>query len=299
VTDDGNPCTDDLCRGGVPTHPATASGTSCGGAQACDGRGHCVNVDCLNRSKDGSETDIDCGGATCPPCATGQSCMSFDDCESHVCAGGICQASECGDQVQNGGETDIDCGGGACPGCMDGAMCMVPSDCVSQLCEASTCVSSCADGRVDGTETDLDCGGVCAACIVGKACNAGSDCTTGQCNAMTCALLNGCDPATAEDHTGQATLSVNFAGAGTAYTPKCFKVSAGTQVTFTGQFNAHPLVGGVVVGAVATPDNTSPFMPMTTTGTTKTFVLSTPGPYGFYCDTHYLADMVGAAFVVP
>jgi plastocyanin len=93
---------------------------------------------------------------------------------------------------------------------------------------------------------------------------------------------------------------------GKIYTPKCFVVKAGTSVTFTGSdFLGHPLAGGVIdtsgINNIAFPDQTSPFMPVTSTGTTKTFVLSDPGGYGFYCTNHYDTDpgMFGAAFVVP
>jgi hypothetical protein len=45
----------------------------------------------------------------------------------------------------------------------------------------------CEDGKLDGDETDVDCGGVgCAACAVGKICQIGVDCTSGVCIAGVC-----------------------------------------------------------------------------------------------------------------
>jgi hypothetical protein len=40
---------------------------------------------CGNTAKDGSETDIDCGGAACPKCASTKSCLVNADCVSGVC----------------------------------------------------------------------------------------------------------------------------------------------------------------------------------------------------------------------
>jgi hypothetical protein len=57
---------------------------------------------CRDRTKNGSETDVDCGGRTCPRCAVGKKCKSRNDCESALCSGGRCQActespETCGD----------------------------------------------------------------------------------------------------------------------------------------------------------------------------------------------------------
>jgi hypothetical protein len=60
-----------------------------------------VNIDtCTDHIKDGSETDVDCGGSDpCPRCDTGQSCLSASDCESNFpCNGDICSCFS-GDQI--------------------------------------------------------------------------------------------------------------------------------------------------------------------------------------------------------
>ncbi|MFO0761499.1 MAG: hypothetical protein U0359_33780 [Byssovorax sp.] len=42
VQDDGNDCTDDLCNGGSPSHPAKAAGADCAqGGTVCNGAGSC------------------------------------------------------------------------------------------------------------------------------------------------------------------------------------------------------------------------------------------------------------------
>jgi hypothetical protein len=89
--------------------------------------------------KDGSETDVDCGGGACPPCATGKACRGQGDCQSAVCGMGICQAPTCTDGVKNGAETDTDCGGGTCPACAAGKQCKANTDCVSVMCNGGVC----------------------------------------------------------------------------------------------------------------------------------------------------------------
>lgn len=60
------------------------------------------------------------------------------------------------------------------------------------------------------------------------------------------ASVNGCDPSTAEDHTGENPMMLMFGGAeGLEYTPRCAKIKAGSGVMFMGDLAAHPLAGGV------------------------------------------------------
>jgi len=114
---------------------------------------------------------------------------------------------------------------------------------------------------------------------------------------------NSCTREAATDLTGQAAVTIEFGDAAHAfaYAPPCFRVSPGTQVTFSGPFAIHPLVGGVVSDTtnVAQPDPTSPFQPPTTTGASKTFTLTDAGVFPFYCNVHSSIGMKGAAFVGP
>ena len=48
---------------------------------------------CKNGVKDGDETDVDCGGATCSPCANGKGCLARRDCASLVCSGTTCNGN--------------------------------------------------------------------------------------------------------------------------------------------------------------------------------------------------------------
>jgi hypothetical protein len=47
---------------------------------------------CLNGVKDGNESDVDCGGGTCPRCADAQTCSGDNDCRSGTCPNGTCVA---------------------------------------------------------------------------------------------------------------------------------------------------------------------------------------------------------------
>jgi hypothetical protein len=54
--------------------------------------GTCVVAHCLNQLLDANETDVDCGGPDCAPCATGKSCVAHTDCVSGICQMGHCAA---------------------------------------------------------------------------------------------------------------------------------------------------------------------------------------------------------------
>src|SRR3989338_1088790 len=146
---------------------------------------------CSNQEKDGRESDVDCGGADCPKCGTGQACTNNIDCFSDMCApNGKCAAAPtCTDKVKNGTETDTDCGGGNCTACVDGKACKGNDDCQMKMCANSICgtVPTCTDGKQNNLETDLDCGGpACPKCADLKACAASSDCQSGVCTSGVC-----------------------------------------------------------------------------------------------------------------
>jgi plastocyanin len=319
---DGLACTADACADGKPQNPPLAVGSACDqdGGNVCDASGacvecvknddcsagvcsggHCVSPGCLDKTKNGSETDVDCGGPECAPCALGKACDQGSDCASAICTGNVCKAPSCTDEIKNGSETDVDCGGDCPTGCAVGKACLIGPDCATGICTGNVCkTSSCTDGVQNGNETDKDCGGSCAPCLVGRACAVDGDCTTGWCREKSCTLLNACDSVTAVDWTGKAAATGYFGGSDGAYVPACFKVSVGTEVTFVGNYKPHPHVGGIVYQGNAIPDPTSPFYPAVETGSTYTWKLTKPGAYPFYCVLHYQkAGYYGTAYVVP
>jgi hypothetical protein len=135
------PCGQSVCGGACTSllddpHNCGACGTVCSSGVCINGQ--CV-ASCTDGIQDGHETDVDCGGPDCMPCADGKHCLVNSDCLSHVCIGGVCAAPTCSDGVKNGLETDIDCGGPVCPKCGLGKQCLVGSDCVSGICTNGVC----------------------------------------------------------------------------------------------------------------------------------------------------------------
>jgi hypothetical protein len=153
---------------------------------------------CSDAITNQDETDVDCGGTICDECQSGESCLVATDCASGVCTANVCIGT-CFDAEQNQDETDIDCGGSICTArCQPTQGCTVTSDCdlthpFSVACIAGECTQHCADGQIDGSETDIDCGGACAT-IEGITCGAGSNClVNGDCQSNVCTAGN-CQP---------------------------------------------------------------------------------------------------------
>ena len=95
-----------------------AAGGSCTSSFA-EGARTCVAAPtCTDTVTNGAETDVDCGGGTCPRCVAGQACSIATDCSAtDRCVSGevsgTCTAPTCDDGVQNGAESAADCG--KCP----------------------------------------------------------------------------------------------------------------------------------------------------------------------------------------
>lgn len=67
---------------------------------------------CANALKDQDETDVDCGGSICDPCAQFKFCNVDSDCESDWCKGSVkCINPTCDDGEKNQDESNVDCGG--------------------------------------------------------------------------------------------------------------------------------------------------------------------------------------------
>ena len=154
-------------------------------------------VACSDGVKSGDETDVDCGGPQCRPCAAGKECLDPGDCASGVCTGGVCAAAscpglfaECDADLRTVCETSLqtvtDCG--AC-----GAAC-TPANAVGS-CPGGTCrVGSCTAGWGDcdgspanGCERSLFDVSSCGAC--GRACalpQATAACPAGSCIVASC-----------------------------------------------------------------------------------------------------------------
>ncbi len=98
-TKHGKKCKKGVCQ-------AQENGTGCSGG-TCQG-GSCVapraSPTCSDGVKNGSESDVDCGGS-CPRCANDKLCTTRTDCVGGLCAGGRCQAcavdDDCGEDADS------------------------------------------------------------------------------------------------------------------------------------------------------------------------------------------------------
>lgn len=107
--DDGNDCTMDSCSGGQSQHAPLSVGASCStdDGHVCDGAGACVECNgasdcesaicvqstcatptCDDGVKNGTESDVDCGGACPSKCENGQGCLKDSDCKGGYCSPG-------------------------------------------------------------------------------------------------------------------------------------------------------------------------------------------------------------------
>ncbi len=194
--------------------PPCSNGEQCisnGDCQSdvCKG-GTCIATSGNDGTKNGDETDIDCGGdpAGAARCADGKTCLADGDCEHTFCKAGICATPTHDDGVKNAGETDVDCGGttGA-PACNDLLACGVAADCKSQVCTGAVCQVPTHDDKVkNGDETGVDCGGPTAnKCDVGGGCddaNGARDCTSLVCKGSVCQAPSHDDKVKNGDETG-------------------------------------------------------------------------------------------------
>jgi hypothetical protein len=198
---------DGVTNDGASSGVGASSGTSSGAGNACRSGADCPSGICAagactapsptDGKKNGTETDVDCGGTAPRKCDVGGGCAAGADCTSGVCAALKCAAPSSTDKVKNGAETDVDCGGAGNPACDDGLRCAAGSDCASLICGPD---NKCAaprtdDGVKNGTETDVDCGGVPEnpRCAAGKSCVDHDDCASDGCGFdKKCAVARSC-----------------------------------------------------------------------------------------------------------
>ena len=154
-----------LAPGGKPGPQATSplQGTLAQGSPLVPPSATIDSLKCMDKIKNGTETDIDCGGSCLPvwKCANGKGCSVGGDCASGVCKSGTCQNPTCTDGVKNGTEVDVDCRGSCPAGCAINQACGTNTDCQSAHCKngvCSTCVAEVSAGgnhtcarKVDGT----------------------------------------------------------------------------------------------------------------------------------------------------
>src|SRR6185503_11483213 len=88
----GVDCQSSVCTGNV----CVAATKGCLGPLDCQSGVCMANVcqapSCTDVIKNGTETDVDCGGLCATKCATGKACVAGGDCQSNSCMAGVCVA---------------------------------------------------------------------------------------------------------------------------------------------------------------------------------------------------------------
>jgi hypothetical protein len=233
-----------------------------------------VPMTCTDGTKDGTETDTDCGGTSCPPCAVPEHCAANGDCLSGYCDKGTCSPPTPTDSIADDSETDVDCGGAidsdgntnpesdGAPACGNGKLCGLASDCTSGVCtgatnaRAGTCAAPTdTDGVKNGGETGIDCGGATGAlgpvtgsdgapaCPAGQGCGIAADCTSGVCTAMICQAA---DPTDGVKNGGETDTDCGGTGDGA---PPC---APGKMCLAPTDCDSKVCTGGTCVAASAT-----------------------------------------------
>jgi len=166
----GNPGTPGVC--GCTKTTCAAQSKTCGAvSDACGGM-----LSCNDGMKDGTETDVDCGGGTtCAiKCAQGKKCAANSDCTSNFCVDGVCCNSACAGACQ--ACTAAKKGAGADGACGSVAAGTDPdNECTDQ--GAATC----------GTNGVCDGAGACAKYA------AGTTCVAAFCNGSTLNKADTCN----------------------------------------------------------------------------------------------------------
>ena len=210
--DPGQPCLIATCDDADLCATATApEGSDCvgqGDAKVCDAAGVCVEcvgqddcaqdeectdgvctpLACSDNQQGQQETDVDCGGPDCPPCANNGRCLIYRDCESGYCdttggTPGVC--GPCAGAGDCNADSYCDPTDNTCKLKQSvGAPCSLPDQCTSGFCIDDVCCNS-------------ECSGFCQACSEAKHLQVGKD---GVCLPIAsgnpdgeCATTEGCD----------------------------------------------------------------------------------------------------------
>jgi hypothetical protein len=199
VSDDGNPCTDEVCTAGVPSNPNFPAKRICeqGKSDVCDGNGACVECvdkdDCVNIVETECEKRS-CVANKCVIAYEGQTTLASPvlqnakDCKKVVCNGpngttavpdnadlpddnNPCTTDTCsnGNPVSTDKAQGTACGNNqVCNAIGDCIGCNAPTDCMGtdDFCKKRTCVNETCGTAFTPNGTDLDMGQMAGDCKV-------------------------------------------------------------------------------------------------------------------------------------
>jgi hypothetical protein len=207
----GAPCPEGVCDGSGECVECVSE-DQCAEGEACVDDG-CISILCTNGQVDPGESDVDCGGPSCPGCANGQTCDTYTDCASRFCDAGTC--APCvgdGDCVL----TDwCDEAAGVCILKTNvGGSCDEPGQCTSGYCvDAICCENLCTDAcescdspgnegacipYAAGTDPENECGGA--------GCSGADNCMGATCGDGIEGPEEGCDDGNSDSYDGCSAL---------------------------------------------------------------------------------------------
>lgn len=119
--------------------------------------GRTLVASCTDGVRNGTETDLDCGGGACPACPAGGACRAPTDCvETAGCSGGKCGGCATSDECRVG----LVCQANACGSCAGDGACAAGQTCVFGRCTACPGSAEPIDTRRDVNNCGA-CGQVC------------------------------------------------------------------------------------------------------------------------------------------
>ena len=219
----------------------------------------CVAPTCVDALLNGTETDLDCGGPSCLPCADGDKCVVSGDCVSGLCDAEVCirkpigQACAANEQCLSGFCADNVCCENACSGtcktCNLGAtpgVCSnIPTntDPANECSGADVCNGAGACVKVNGAS----CGGagecVSGFCTDGVCCESTCSGTCQACAAVKTGSVNGtCGPIMANTDPDSECALAECDGTGAC------EVALGVACTQDSQCVSGECVDGVCCG---------------------------------------------------
>jgi hypothetical protein len=160
------------CEGGECVEKPFEKGTPCEdkGGDTCNGNGTCVLGSCMDGFRNGSETDVDCGGNACELCELDLRCVLNTDCTT-----GFCGPASDGRQGGGGGAPSTTLRCQLCTStldCNNDSFCdTTAGTCVKEGPAGDPCTSgdTCVSGHcVDGVCCESACDGTCEACSLTK-----------------------------------------------------------------------------------------------------------------------------------
>jgi hypothetical protein len=177
LPDDRNPCTNDFCTGGAPSHTMLPAGGTCGGANVCNTTGQCVG--CVNAS-------------TCPG--------TDNACQTRTCTGqGVCGITFRAAGTRLTDPTVGDCKGLQCDGAGNSAPVNDNADlpvdgnpCTTDECSAGTPAHRpVASGTTCGAGVVCDGANRCVQCLSASTCpGTDTECRPRSCVDGACGFTN-------------------------------------------------------------------------------------------------------------